>query len=163
MKTKDGSFLVTVTSPATPSTLIVPILTGGVGGTPGGWNGGYLTTCDKLVVTANISGGTGGTLDIMMQNQVAPNVWFDWARLQQAAAGGTFSIVFTVDGSGVGAGNIKLVTSGTDVSAGALGLAAGLYTNALPGGPVRLILLAGAGTTVGGTQNIWFTPYREYR
>jgi hypothetical protein len=122
--------------------------------------GGWLSTSDKIVIDAIIVGATGGVLDIVLQRNVAPNVWFDWVHFPQINAGGGVACNLTIDG-GSRLNSITNLSNGTDSTSGSLGLPAGSFVDAIAGGPVRVVMNAGAGTTLGALQTLYFTAYDE--
>lgn len=148
MRTKKEAQTVTLTSPAAASTA--------VGGTI---FAGSTLNADKLVIDATLIGGTGGTLDVYLQRKLATNSWADWVHFPQIAAGVTKRYSLAITGEGT---SIVEVGGGTDAAPG-VALAANAAVNIIPGGDVRVVFVAGAGTSAGASNTIKITPYMERR
>lgn len=147
MRTKEAPWSLTDTSPAAASTVVSTSFA----------KGGMLWQADKLIVDAALIGGTGGTLDIYLQRKLGTNRWVDWIHFPQLAAGATKKYSFAITGEGT---TIVEVGGGTDVSPG-VALAANTAVNVLPTGDVRMIFVAGAGTSAGALQRIDIIPFTE--
>lgn len=143
--------LLSVASPAAPGTQIL-----------GSFQG--LTRFSVLTVDAILQGATGGTLDLYLQRLVDPvnGIWFDWARYTQlAAAVAAKSYTLSLDPSAAAptitnVGEWNAAASGTPV------LAAGAIVPCHPGDQLRLVAVAGAGTTAGSTQAVYVTGHELY-
>ncbi len=97
---------------------------------------------------AQLQGGTGGTLDVFLQASETGSTWFDIAHFPQLSAGAS-SILY---GCALGEGYTSIIQIGTGLSPV---LAAD--TVALGGWMtrVRVVFVAGAGTSAGAAQTIW--------
>lgn len=111
----------------------------------------------RFTVLAEMTGPTGGTLDIYLQRRVTTNKWVDWAHFTQVAATATrdesidmVSTDLTVSTPGVG----------TDAAPG-VALAAATFTGGHPGDEVRVIAVSGAGTTLGAAQVVTVMATRD--
>lgn len=127
------------TSPAAASTVASKEVTG-------------LNAFTTLRLDAVILGATGGTLDVYIQRKVAANVWVDWVHFTQlaaAAAAVTYSLTFVAAQS---ASLATATTAGTD-STPAPAIAASIVA-IHPGNHVRVVYVAGAGTSAGAAQSI---------
>lgn len=138
MSAKTLVFPITITPPATASTVIADSTT---------W-ANSLEDYEYFTIDISVTGGTGGTLDVYLQRRVGSNLWADWLHLPQAAAGAAISR-YTVTPL-MGASAITVVGTGTD-SAATPALAANTFVGGHPGDAVRCVVVAGSGTTVGGT------------
>jgi hypothetical protein len=106
-----------------------------------------------MTIWAELQGATGGTLDIYLQYQAdALADWIDFAHFAQLAAGAIASDVV-----------VNLQKKTALVAATAVGkgttpaLAAGTFLNIDWGTAVRVLFVAGAGTTLGKTQTLKLT------
>lgn len=146
MRTKKDAQTVTLTSPAAASTTVGATIFAG-----------STLNADKLVIDATLIGGTGGTLDVYLQRKLASNSWADWVHFPQIAAGTTKRYSLAITGEGT---SIVEVGGGTDAAPG-VALAANVAVNVIPGGDVRVVFVAGVGTSVGASNTIKITPYQE--
>jgi len=148
MKTKELPLVATYTSPAAAGTVVGPSLSG-LG----------LSRADILMVDAVLTGATGGTVDVYLQRATGVNDWTDWAHFPQVAvAAAATRITFAIDGAGTI--SMQPIGGGTDAAPG-VALAVNSYTNVMPGGNLRVVTVAGAGTSAGASQKITVTPYTE--
>lgn len=147
MRTKENSIPITATSPGSASTAVVATI----------FAGGILKAADKLVIDALLLGGTGGTLDVYLQRKTGTNAWLDWVHFPQVAALVAKKYTLTITGEGA---SIVEVGGGTDASPG-VALAANTAVNVIPGGDVRIVFVAGAGTTLGSSNTVTITPYTQ--
>lgn len=118
---------------------------------------------DVVQIDAVLSGATGGYLDVVLQRRVAVDSWIDLCRFVRLAAGSAAKrFSFTIDGSGLGPGGVRIfeVGGGSDASPD-IALTVSNSTNTTPGDALRLILVAGAGTSAGASQSITLTAYEE--
>lgn len=148
MRTKKDAQTVTLTSPAAASTAVGATIFAG-----------STLNADKLVIDATLVGGTGGTLDVYLQRKLASNSWADWIHFPQIAAGTTKRYSFMITGEGA---SIVEVGGGSDAAPG-VALAANTAVNVIPGGDVRVVFVAGVGTSAGASNTIKITPYMERR
>lgn len=142
MKAKK-TFAVSFTSPAAASTVVSATCAG-------------LSRFDWFQIDANLVGGTGGTLDIYLQKKIASDVWADWVHFAQISAAGTLKVSATVQSSN----GFTTVGIGTDASPG-VALAAGSVVGGHPGDTVRVVCVAGVGTSVGGASVIYITGFED--
>lgn len=111
-----------------------------------------------LMIDAELTGGTGGTLDVYLQRAVTKNdgtvVWYDWAHFAQVGAGltATYSLTPTASGGPVTVGK------GTSPV-----LAAGACVGGHPGESLRALFVAGAGTSAAGSVVINITGIGDIR
>jgi hypothetical protein len=133
VKTVDLSF----TSPSSATTTAF---------TPATGLGGYRS----MAVYAALQGGTGGTLDVYVQ--ISPDggtTWVDYAHFAQLAAGAAQVFrLFTVSKAGQ---QTAIATVGTGTSPA---LAASTVVGGDWGDRLRVVAVAGAGTTAGAAQTI---------
>lgn len=119
------------------------------------FKGALFSNADLLVIDAALNAGTNGALDVYLQRKLDDNDWVDWVHFPQVAADGAAAYTIVVDGKG---GSLDAVGRGTDASPNVI-LAASKVINTLPGGDVRVVFVAGAGTSAGGSNTITITPY----
>lgn len=148
MKTKETPIALSFTSPAAASTVVSA---GGLAGSAS------LTRADAIVIDAVLVGGTGGTLDVYLQRKTGSDAWMDWVHFPQITAGTTKRYTITMFGEGAGSSIVE-VGGGTTAAPG-VALAANTAVNVTPGGDVRVVCVAGAGTSAGAAQAITLTPY----
>lgn len=146
MRTKETKLSQTWTSPAAASTVVGPT-----------FKGDMLRKAERLVIDATLLGGTGGTLDVYLQRRIAPDVWRDWIHFPQVAA--TTAKKYTVTITGDGASIVE--TGGGSDAAPGVALAANTAVNVIPGDDVRVVSVAGGGTSAGASNTIDITPYTE--
>lgn len=143
-RTKKDAITLTHTSPSSASTAVGANIA----------SSGILTSADKLVIDANLLGGTGGTLDVYLQRKLASNSWADWIHFPQIAAGTAKRYTVTITGEG---SSIVEVGVGTDAAPG-VALAANTAVNVIPCGDVRVVFVAGGGTSAGASNTVKITP-----
>lgn len=137
------NFALTGTSPAAPGTVVGPVSDG-------------VTQCvadyASMRVEASLQGATGGTLDVYLQVSYDQGVsWTDFAHFTQLAAGAAaIKYAFT---SVRHVGDGAIVVPGKDASPT---LAVNTVRAGDWGSLVRVLFVAGAGTTLGATQTIKF-------
>lgn len=152
MKTKETAIALSFSSPSSASTTVPA---GGLAGAAS------LTRADAVVIDAILIGGTGGTLDVYLQRKTGSDAWMDWVHFPQIAAGVTKRYTITMFGEGAGS-TIVEVGGGTTAAPG-VALAANTAVNVTPGGDVRAVCVAGAGTSAGASQSITLIPYSVSR
>lgn len=107
---------------------------------------------------AKVQGATGGTLDIFIQTfmpSLAGGMWTDTAHLTQLAAGGALvKVAFTLTRFSPSAASI---TAALNTADGTPALAANTIVPGLLGTKLRIVYVAGAGTSVGASQAILAT------
>lgn len=147
MKVKRDSILITATSPSSASTVVHTEI----------FKGSALSQAEGLVIDATFTGATGGTLDVYLQRKITSNEWVDMVHFPQIAAAASKKYTVTITGNG---SSIVEVGGGTDASPG-VALAANTAVDVTPGNDVRIVFVAGSGTSVGASQKIRITPYLE--
>lgn len=128
---------VTGTSPSAASTAVLGTFRG-------------LTRWDAFTVVAELQGATGGTLNVYLQRKVADDVWSDWVSFTQLAGGAAavkYAVCPALDNT------IRVVGGGSDATPAPV-LAAGTCVGGHPGDTVRVVLVAGVGTSAGTTQTV---------
>jgi hypothetical protein len=152
----------TTVSPAAPSG-VVPTIFPVTNAGPNAYYG--LDDYSTVLIDAVVLGATGGTLDIYFQTSllarqgVAGGRWYDIAHLPQIAAGAAaarYSMIFTR------AKGIAPTTPSTisDVTVnGTSGLAANTILSQVLGDSIRMVMVAGAGTTAGASLVIDGSAY----
>lgn len=147
-------FTFTETSPAAAGTAAsvnpVPYSTA-----PNGIAAGQLDDYAALVFVAELQGATGGVLDVFIQNWFN-DTWYDFAHYNQLAAGAAATILaFSVSSANqtnthtvVGKNLVPLLAAGS-VIAGAWG------------DRFRLVMKAGAGTTLGAPVTVKILGQRQ--
>lgn len=107
---------------------------------------------------AVLTGATGGTLDIYIQN--SPDMgssWYDYIHFPQLAAGsGTSRYVVSVAS---GAQNLSLVSVGFNL---APALAAGTAIGGAWGDRFRMVMVSGAGTSAGAVVQLRIVAQRMF-
>jgi len=151
VRTKETSLSITVESPSGAETAVADK----------SFQGGMLSKADLLVIDAALNGptGDGAKLDVYLQRKLAADEWVDWIHFPQLSAGDAKRYTVAIDGAG---SSIVAVGGGSDDTP-APALAAGEAVNVMPGGEVRIVFVAGEGTTAGAEQTITITPYTEAR
>jgi hypothetical protein len=125
------------TSPSSASTV--------VGNTVGG-----LQKLASIRVDADLTGATGGTLDVYLQtSHDEGSTWRDYAHFAQVAAGAAVAHFSFMAFRATGSSTIVATGSGTSPA---------LAANAVLGGDfgdrMRVVYVAGAGTSAGAAQTI---------
>lgn len=137
----DAAFVISGTTPATPSTAVV--------GVPVVFPS-FLDAAESLDVNAQLVGATGGVLDLYLQTSAdGGTTWFDYAHFAQLAAGAAaVNVRFGVS---------RYAQQSTIVTVGK-NLVPALAVGTVVGGPfgdrMRLVAVAGASTTVGAAVTI---------
>jgi len=109
-----------------------------------------LAKYDWLTVEADLLGATGGTLDVYIQRKLATNLWRDWIHFPQLA-GGAAAVKYSVQPQA--SSSIVAVGGGTDAAPG-VALAANTTIGGHPGDVLRVVLVAGAGTSAGAAYTV---------
>lgn len=127
----------TATSPAAASTVAGPALTGA-----GLWN--------NLLVLADLTGATGGTLDVYLQHSPdGGTTWYDLVHWpQKAAAAALTTLAITLCRYNVPTAPIA-IGKGTTPALAVNTVATGGW-----GDQLRLLFVAGASTTAGAVQTV---------
>lgn len=137
------NFVLTGTSPAAAGTVVGPVSDG-------------VTQCiadyTSMRVEASLQGATGGALDVYLQVSYDQGVsWTDFAHFSQLAAGAAaIKYAFT---SSRNVGDGAIVTPGKDTSPT---LAANTVRAGDWGSMIRVLFVAGVGTSAGAAQSIKF-------
>lgn len=111
---------------------------------------GDLSYFNALSFIATLQGGTGGTLDVYLQTSFDDGVtWYDYAHYAQLAAGAAQSrILWHVNRS-------TSVTAPTTIGTGTSpALAVSTINGGAWGDRLRLLFVAGAGTSAGASQSV---------
>ena len=156
MRTRQVQIVATAASPAAPGTLIVsPTL-----------KHEMFYRAETLSIDSIVRAGTGGTLDLYLQRRIDVNMWLDWIHFPQVIAGATSAFTLIVDGSGNYNNPIVMVGLSTDATASPA-LAANGLANTLPTlnsnvtSEVRLVMVAGAGTSAAGSVSVYVSPLTQ--
>lgn len=121
-------------------------------GTATGGHVGMLQNYDSLTIRATLTGATGGTLDVYLQTSVDGSEWVDYIHFAQiAAAAAAVTKVVVVSRAGQQA---AITTVGTNTSPA---LAANAVVGGDFGNQMRVLFVAGAGTSAGAVQTIRIT------
>lgn len=126
------------TSPAEASTVVATTTVAG------------LEHYDWIAVEADLVGAAGGTLDVYVQRKLAANLWRDWIHFPQLAAGSA-AVKYSVQSGSTN--DIYPVGGGTDAAPG-VALAVDTAVGGHPGTELRVVFVAGAGTSEGAAQTI---------
>lgn len=122
--------------------------------------GEMLARAERLTVDATIVAGAGGALSVYVQRRVAVNRWADMIAFPSVAAGVTANYTISIDGRFNPSAPMPLVGVGTDVAA-TPALAAGTAVNCNPGTELRIVCVAGAGTSGAGSVSLTVSPYAQ--
>lgn len=132
------TFTISGTSPATASTAVLGTAVG-------------LGNLESIKIVAELVGATGGTLDVYLQ--WSPNegtTWYDYTHYSQLA-GGASAVIQTVSSD---IATTAPVTIGKNTTPA---LAANTHVGGLWGDRIRVLCVAGSGTSVGAALS--FTIY----
>ena len=152
-------FLFNETSPAAPGVSVSVNSVESAAGYAGNGVAVPLSNGNSLDITADLRGATGGTLDVYIQYSTnSSRSWYDLAHFPQVAAGAPLAFFRAP---------VSLYTNSTTTSQVGKNLApaliAGGMVNGAFGDRVRVVMIAGAGTTVGAQVLIGVTSQREYQ
>ena len=136
---------ISVTSPAAASTVVSTEVTG-------------LDKYDSLIILAVLAGGTGGTLDVYLQvatkeEDGAATEWVDYAHFAQIADGAAAIKRLWSVTRHAQITSIATIGIGT-ASTPAVALAANTILGGEFGSRMRVVFVAGAGTSAGAAQII---------
>lgn len=151
------TYTFTETTPSAASTVASSAaVVGSIAGAPLGVAVGGLDGLTGLFVEAILQGATGGTLDVYLQVCPIPGGnWYDYAHwVQIAAAAAPARFVFAVANT---AQQLTITATGTNLTPA---LAAGTVVGGPWGDRLRLVFVAGAGTSAGAVQTIIVTGQR---
>lgn len=118
-----------------------------------------LSQFDDLRFDAVLAGATGGVLDIYLQRKLAADVWLDWCRFTQLAASGAKRYSFS---AGSGSNTITEVGLWADAGTGTQVLTANACLGGHPGDAIRMVGVAGSGTSAGAAQTIYVTGITRF-
>lgn len=141
------TFPIIGTSPAAASTAIDPTVIYG------------LARFSSVRIDALLVGATGGTLDVYLQRKLGPNAWADYCHFAQLAAGAT-AVRYSVTAAQINSTAIVTANGGTD-AAPAVGLAPATFLGGHPGDTLRVVYVAGAGTSAGAAVALYVTGMGE--
>jgi len=151
-------FLFNETSPSSPSTTtsVSTVESAAQYGGPG--IAMPLNDGNSLDIVADLRGATGGTLDVYMQYSTnSGRSWYDLAHFPQVAAGAALSYFRAP---------VSLYTNSVNTSVVGKNLAPALAASAMVNGAfgdrVRLVMVAGAGTSAGVPVVVGVTAQREF-
>lgn len=151
-----ANFQFNETSPAAPGTVASsqPVIGGVDPVLPGVC--GFLSDYDGAEIVAEFGGATGGTLDVYVQTSPDEGAhWYDMIHFPQAAAG-----------SGAKVYQAPISTATTTTTTTAIGkdlspaLANGAVVNGAMTDRIRLVMVAGAGTSAGTSVVVKVCPQR---
>lgn len=131
------SFSLSSTSPSSATTAV-------------GATVGDMGLCDSLYIYAELTGATGGTLDVYLQ--VSPDqgtTWVDYAHFAQIAGGAAVIKRVWCVSRGAQQTTVTTVGSGTSPALAANTIIGGEF-----GDRMRVVYVAGAGTSAGAAQVI---------
>jgi hypothetical protein len=153
-----ASFVFNETSPATPTTLASSQSVAGSGQAFPLGVAGPLDDYEALLVTADLVGATGGTLDVYLQTSPDQGAnWYDFAHFTPLAAAApavkytlTASLYTQLPAPVVVGKNLAPV------------LAANTFVNGAFTDRMRLVMVAGAGTSAGAAVKVSVMAQRTY-
>jgi len=137
---------ITFTSPAAASTVVQT----------GTWDD--LEEYDWFTLIGILTGATGGTLDVYLQSEIKSDVWVDWVHFPQKAAASAetrTAIDCRMSESAMA------TTGGGSTAAPGVALAASKVAFSHPGGKVRVVTVAGVGTSAGAAQTLYLLRWRQ--
>lgn len=143
-------FTLSQTSSATASTTTY-------GGANAVQNG--LSRFDQFTFDADITGPTGGVMDVYLQHRVdaSVDVWHDWVALPQISAGASKKYTWTAAPVNSSIGDVG---GGTTASAPPT-LTANTNIGGHPGDTIRIVTKTGSGVTVGGTVTLYCNAFER--
>ncbi len=114
-----------------------------------------LAKFQAIMFDIKIVGGTGGTLDVYLQKALDGNqtVWRDYVHFTQVAAGATAYYA----ASAVLSSSLAAVGDGSSPALAANSIAPGH-----PGDAVRLVFVAGTGTSAAGSVDLYVTGWNSH-
>ncbi len=153
-----ASFIWTETSPAAPGTAASSVAVAGAGAAFGVGIAGPLDDYEALSITAELVGATGGTLDVY--TQVSPDqgvTWFDYLHFPQLLNGA--SAIKYASPSSMYTQSQAATVIGKNLTPA---LAANTTTNGAFTDRMRILMVAGSGTSVGAAVKITMAAQRVY-
>lgn len=115
-----------------------------------------LARFDLITIDADLEGATDGDLDVYLQREIAPGEWRDWAHFPQLGSGAP-AASYTLLGNPTDSGIIEVGTGDDDTASPAL--AADSCVGGHPGNALRVVCVAGEGTTAGADITIRITGW----
>jgi len=151
-------FIFSETSPAAPGTSVSSqAVQSSASYLPAGVVG-PLDDGGSVDILAQLVGATGGTLDVYMQSSSDNGqTWQDRVHFAQLAAGAaaiSYGVTLTAFGQPTSAAPVQIGTGTTPM------LSAGTYLQGIGFDRMRLVLVAGTGTTAGAAVKIQLTVQR---
>jgi len=151
-------FLFNETSPSTASTLASVNVVESAATYGGSGVAMPLNDGNSLDIVADLRGATGGTLDVYVQYSTnSGRSWYDLAHFPQVAAAAPVTYFRAP---------VSLYTNSVNTSQVGKNLAPALAASAMVNGAfgdrVRLVMVAGAGTTLGVPVLVGVTSQREF-
>jgi hypothetical protein len=125
---------------------------------------GGLAKFDFITVDATLVGATGGTLDIYLQRELGETgslIWADWYHFAQIADSAAAASV-TFNSYAATATTYPLTIGIGTLAAPGVAIAANTLATPTPGQRLRIVSVAGAGTSAGGAQKIYITGWEDH-
>ena len=114
---------------------------------------------DYFMVDALLVGATGGTLDLYVQRKLDTDVWLDWIHFPQLAGGA--SAIYYSASCQPGNGLTVVGKTADNGTTGAPALAANTIVGGHPGDQIRLVCVAGGGTSVGAAVTVYVSAFNQ--
>ena len=151
-------FLFNETSPSSPSTIASSNVVESAATYGGPGMAMPLNDGNSLDITADLRGATGGTLDVYIQYSTnSGRSWYDLAHFPSIASGAPLAYFRAP---------VSLYTNSVNTSVVGKNLAPALAASAMVNGAfgdrVRLVMVAGVGTSVGAPVIVGVTAQREF-
>lgn len=121
---------------------------------------GGLEEYDDFVICAQLVGATGGVLDVYLQRKIDTDVWVDWAHFTQLTNGNAAVKYVVAALPPATSAPVAVGVTKDDGTTGAPALAANAIVAGHPGGNVRCVCVAGAGTSAGALVDIRIMAHR---
>lgn len=113
---------------------------------------GGLENFANITVHVELAGATGGTLDVYLQRKINTGEWQDWIHFPQLASGAAAIKYAAADQKSATAP--VAVGECDDAGAGTPVLAANTVAPGHPGSAVRILSVAGVGTSAGAAIKV---------
>jgi len=110
----------------------------------------HLGHFSTLTVYADLTGPTGGTLDVYLQVEVG-GTWVDWLHFAQVAAAGSLTVAIVLN-RGTPSSDFTAVGSGSSPALAAGAFLGGGWTDRM-----RALFVSGVGTSAGAAQVLKLT------
>lgn len=121
---------------------------------------GGLEEYDNFTVHAELLGATGGTLDVYVQRRLNTGEWQDWIHFPQLA-GSAAAIKYAASQQMAATAPVVVGETADDGTTGAPALAANTVAPGHPGDQVRLLAVAGVGTSAGAAIRVTISAVRR--